>query len=155
MVNVRTQFRILFLALSLLAFFFPVAGYGFTLITPQEAAQPEPPSLLGVKCSRLEGDGPQIKISSPKLNEPVFSPFVVDVSFEAPPDKIIDYGSLRLRYLKFIPIDLTDRIRGYLNNNRLVLKDVNVPQGQHCLQLLIAYTTGEETLREIFLQVIK
>ena len=155
MVNVRTQFRILFLALSLLAFFFPVAGYGFTLITPQEAAQPEPPSLLGVKCSRLEGDGPQIKISSPKLNEPVFSPFVVDVSFEAPPDKSIDYDSLRLMYLKFIPIDLTDRVRGYLNKNRLVLKDVNVPQGQHCLQLLIAYTTGEETLMEIFLQVIK
>jgi len=154
-VNVRTQFRILFLALSLLVFFFPLAGHGFTLITAQEAAQPEPPSLFGVKCSRLEEGGPQIKISSPKLNEPLFTPFVVDVFFEAPPDKTIDYGSLRLRYLKFIPIDLTDRVKGYLSKNRLLVKDVNVPQGQHCLQLLIAYTTGEETLIEIFLQVIK
>ena len=151
----RNRFRILFLALFLLFFFSPMNGYGVTLITPQEAAQPEPPSLFGLKCSRLEGGGPQIKISSPKLDQPLFTPFVIDVSFEAPPDKIIDYGSLRLRYLKFIPIDLTDRIRGYLNKNRLVLKDVNVPQGQHCLQLLIAYTTGEETLMEIFLQVIK
>jgi hypothetical protein len=108
-----------------------------------------------VKCSRLEEGGPQIKISSPKLNEPLFTPIVVDVSFEAPPEKIIDYSSLRLRYLKFIPIDLTDRVKGYLSNNRLLLKDVNVPQGQHCLQLLIAYTTGEETFMEIFLQVIK
>jgi hypothetical protein len=132
-----------------------MAGHGFTLITPQEAYQPEPPSLFGMKCSRLEEGGPQIKISSPKLNEPLFTPFVVDVFFEAPPDKTIDYGSLRLRYLKFIPIDLTDRVKGYLSKNRLLVKDVNVPQGQHCLQLLIAYTTGEETLMEIFLQVIK
>ena len=79
----------------------------------------------------------------------------MDFSFEAPPDKIIDYDSLRLRYLKFIPIDLTDRVRGYLNNNRLVLKDIKVLQGQHCLQLLIAYTAGEETLMEIFLYVFK
>jgi hypothetical protein len=132
-----------------------MAGYGFTLITPQEAAQLGPPSLFEVKCSRLEEGGPQIKISSPKLNEPLFAPFVVDVSFEARPDKTIDYGSLRLRYLKFIPIDLTDRVKGYLSKDRLLVKDVNVPQGQHCLQLLIAYTTGEETLMEIFLQVIK
>src|SRR4030065_71177 len=46
-------FRIFFPALFLFPFFFPVAGHGFALITPQEAAQPEPPSLFGVKCSRL------------------------------------------------------------------------------------------------------
>jgi len=153
--NTRNLFRIFSLPLFLLVFFFPLTGHSLTLIAPQEAAQPEPPSLFGVKCSRLEESGPQIKITSPKPNEPLFTPFVVDVSFEAPPDKTIDYNSLRLKYLKFIPIDLTDRVKGYLSKNRLLVKDVNVPQGQHCLQLLIAYTTGEETLMEIFLQVIK
>jgi hypothetical protein len=155
MANMGNRFRILFLGLFLSLVFSPLTGYGFTLITLQEATQPEPSSLFGVKCSRLEEGGPQIKISSPKPDEPLIAPFVVDVSFEAPPGKTIDYGSLRLRYLKLIPIDLTDRVKGYLTQNRLLLKDVNVPQGQHCLQLLIAYTTGEETLMEIFLQVIK
>jgi hypothetical protein len=153
--TLRNLFRIFSLALFLLVFFFPLIGQSLTLITQQEAAQPSPPSLVGAKCSRLEEGGPQIKISSPKPDKPLIAPFVVDVSFEAPPGKTIDYGSLRLRYLKFIPIDLTDRVKGYLTQNRLLVKDVNVPQGQHCLQLLIAYTTGEETLMEIFLRVIK
>jgi hypothetical protein len=141
-----------------ISFFFfavyPHTGHGFTLITPEEAAKPEL-LLRGVECSRFEGNGPQIKITLPRLGEPLLTPFVVDITFEASSDKVIDYDSLRIRYLKFIPIDLTGRVRPFLNNDRLMVKDVNVPQGRHCLQLLIGYTSGEKTLMEIFLNVIK
>jgi len=149
----RSPFRLLFLSLFLLSLFFPLSGHGFTLITPEEALQPEVPFLK--ECSSLEENGPHIKINAPSLDVPLLTPFIVDIAFEASRNKIIDYDSLRVRYLKFIPIDLTDRVKPYLDNNRLMLKDVKVPQGRHCLQVLIGYKSGEKTLMEILLNVIK
>lgn len=105
--------------------------------------------------TRMEGDGPQIKIHSPNLEEPLSIPFQVDIAFEASPEKTIDFDSLSIKYLKVIAIDLTGRIKPYLNNNRLTVKDVKVPQGRHRLQFFIAYTSGEKTMMEIFLNVEK
>ena len=149
----RSPFRLLFLSLFLLFLLFPLSGHGFTLITTEEALQPEVPFLK--ECSSLEENGPHIKINAPRLDVPLLTPFIVDIAFEASRNKIIDYDSLRVRYLKFIPIDLTDRVKPYLDNNRLMLKDVKVPQGRHCLQVLIGYKSGEKTLMEILLNVIK
>ncbi len=149
----RNPFRLLFVSLFLLSLFFPLSGHSFTLITPEEALQPEVPFLK--ECSSPEENGPHIKINAPKLNLPLLTPFVVDIAFEASRNKIIDYDSLRVRYLKFIPIDLTDRVKPYLDNNRLMLKDVKVPQGRHCLQVLIGYKSREKTLMEILLNVVK
>jgi hypothetical protein len=143
--------------LFLLFAIYPFAGHCFTLITPEEGAQPDAPMIRtrGIKMTRMEGDGPQIKIHSPNLEEPLSIPFLVDIAFEASPNKIIDFESLSIRYLKLIAIDLTGRIKPYLSNNRLMVKDVKVPQGKHRLQLLIAYTSGEETMMEIVLNVEK
>lgn len=103
--------------------------------------------------TRTEGDGPQSKIYSPNLEERLQIPFLLDIAFEASSDKIIDYGSLSVKYLKLVHIDLTGRIRPCLNNNRLMVKEVKVPQGKHRLQLFIAYTSGEKTMMEIVLNV--
>ena len=133
------------------------AGDFLTLITPEEAAQPDAPMIRtrGIKMTRTEGDGPQIKINSPNLEEPLRIPFLLDIGFEASSDKIIDYDSLSVKYLKLIHIDLTRRIKPYLNNDRLMVKDVKVPQGKHHLQLFIAYISGEKTMIEIVLNVEK
>lgn len=143
-----------FLVISIFLFLMdPCSSHPFTLITLEEALQPEVPFLK--ECSSLEENGPHIKINAPKLNMPLLTPFVVDITFEASRNKIIDYDSLRVKYLKFIPIDLTDRVKPYLDDNRLMLKDVKVPQGRHCLQVQIGYQSGEKTLMEILLNVIK
>jgi hypothetical protein len=133
---------------------FPLAGDCLTLITPEEAAQPDQPIPRGMKLTRIEGNGPQIKIHSPDLEEPLHNPFV-DIAFEASPDKTIDFDTLSIKYLKLISIDLTGRIKPYLDNNRLMVKDVRVPQGKHRVQLLIAYTSGEKTMMEIVLNIEK
>lgn len=143
----------LFLLLVLFANY-SFAGDFLTLITPEEAAQPDAPIPRGIK-SRTEGNGPQIKIHSPNLEEPLRIPFVMDIAFEASSDKIIDFDTLSIKYLKLIPIDLTGKIKPYLNNNSLMVKDVKVPKGKHRLQLFIAYTSGEKTTVEILLNVDK
>jgi hypothetical protein len=135
----------------------PFAGDFLTLITPDEAAQPDAPMIRtrGITMTKAEGDGPHIKINSPNVEEPLRIPFVMDIAFEASSDKIIDFDTLSIKYIKLIPIDLTGKIRPYLNNNRLMVKDVKVPQGKHRLQLFIAYTSGEKTMMEIVLSVEK
>ena len=156
MIAIRKRFKLCFWISFILFAIYPFTGNCFTLITPEEAEQPDAPMIRtrGIK-SRTEGDGPQIKIHSPNLEEPLHIPFSMDIAFEASPEKTIDFDSLSVKYLKVIAIDLTGRIKPYLNNNRLMVKDVKVPQGRHRLQLFIAYTSGEKTMMEIFLNVEK
>jgi hypothetical protein len=154
MVKIRKKLA-LCLGISLfLCLIYPEAGFCLTLITYEEAAQPDAPIPRGIK-TRTEGNGPQIKIYSPNIDEPLRVPFMMDISFEASTEKTIDFNSLKIKYLKLVPIDLTGKIKPYLNNNRLMVKDVKVPQGKHRLQLFIAYTSGEKTTMEIVLNVDK
>jgi len=147
---------VLFLLFALFATY-SFAGDFLTLITPEEAAQPDAPMIRtrGIKMTKIEGDGPQIKIHSPNLEEPLRIPFALDIAFEASTDKIIDFDTLSIKYLKLISLDLTGKIKPYLDNNRLMVKDVKVPQGKHRLQLFIAYTSGEKTMMEIVLNTEK
>jgi hypothetical protein len=153
MIQNRNKLACWFLLLLLFANY-SFAGDLLTLVTPEEAAQPDAPIPRGIR-TRTEGNGPQIKVYSPNLEEPLRVPFIMDISFEASSDKIIDFDTLSVKYLKLIPIDLTGKIKPYLNNNRLTVKDVKVPQGKHRLQLFIAYTSGEKTTMEIVLNVEK
>ncbi len=133
----------------------PHTGHCLVLITPEEAAQPDAPLSRGIKLTTIQENGPQIKIYSPNLDELLRIPFLMDIAFESSSDKTIDLTSLSIKYLKLIPINLTGRMKPYLNGNRLMVKDLKVPQGRHRLQLSIAYTSGEKTTMEIVLDVEK
>jgi hypothetical protein len=154
MMKARKVYGFFFYVSLFLLMMYPSTGCGFTLITPEEAAEPDALIPRGIR-TRTEGNGPLIKIHSPNLDEPLKIPFIMDIAFEASPDKIIDVDTLSIKYLKLISIDLTGRIKPYFNNNRLIVKDVKVPRGKHRLQLFIAYTSGEKTMMEILLDVEK
>ena len=155
MMKTRIGLRLFLGVFPLLFALYPHGGQCLNLITPDEAAQPDAPIPRGIKLTTIEGNGPQIKIYSPNLEEPLRVPFMMDIAFEASSDKTIDPTSLAIKYLKLIPIDLTGRMKPYLNGNRLVVKDLKVPQGKHRLQLSIAYTSGEKTMMEFVLNVEK
>jgi len=155
MLKIRTRLILFFGVFALLFTLHPHAGDCLVLITPEEAAQPDAPISRGIKLTTIQEKGPQIKIHSPNLDEPLRIPFLMDIAFEAASDKTVDPASLSIKYLKLIPIDLTGRMKPYLNDNRLVIKDLKVPQGKHRLQFSIAYTSGEKTMMEIVLNVEK
>ena len=155
MPKIGNKVKLIFLISFQLFLVYPNAGHCITLITPEEAAQPDAPTIRGVKLTTIEGNGPQIKIYSPNLEEPLRIPLIMDIAFEASPDKTIDFDSLSIKYLKLIAIDLTGRMKPHLNGNRLVVRDVKVPQGKHRLQFSIAYTSGEKTMMEIVLNAEK
>ena len=155
MIQIRNKLKLILLISLQLFLVYPYAGYCLTLITLEEVTQPDAPIPRGIKLTKIEGNGPQIKIYSPNLEEPLRIPFIMDITFEAPSDKTIDLDILSIKYLKLIAIDLTGKIKPYLNENRLMVKDIKVPQGKHRLQLSIAYTSGEKTMMEIVLNVDK
>jgi hypothetical protein len=155
MMKMRTGLILFFGVIPLLFAIYPHAGYCLTLIAPEEAAQPDAPIPRGIKLATIQENGPQVKIYSPNLEGPLRIPFVMDIAFEASSDKTIDFDSLSIKYLKLIAIDLTGRMKPYLNGNRLLVKDLKVPQGKHRLQFSIAYISGEKTMMEIVLNVEK
>jgi hypothetical protein len=160
MIKIRRRLILCLGVSSLLSTLFSTgsfAGDFLALITPEEAAQPDAPMIKtrGIKMTKTEGDGPKIKINSPNLEEPLLIPFLLDIAFEASTDKIIDFDTLNVKYLKLISIDLTGKIKPHLSNNRLIVKEVKVPQGKHRLQVFIAYTSGEKTTMEIVLNTEK
>jgi len=153
--KMKTRLILFSWIIPLLVVVYPHAGRGLTLITAEEAAQPDALIPRGIKMTTVQESGPQIKIYSPNPDEPLRIPFLMDIAFEASSDKTIDPTSLSIKYLKLISIDLTDRIKPYLNDNRLTVKDLKVPQGKHHLQFSIAYTSGEKTMMDIVLNVEK
>ncbi|MCX5814082.1 MAG: hypothetical protein NT178_16300 [Proteobacteria bacterium] len=146
-----------FIGFIVLAGFLCIANVclGVTLITPEEAARPDKPVVTsrGIDILQSGDDGPVVRILAPKQYETLQTPVGMEVVFEATPDKTIDYETLTIKYLKLISIDITDRLKPFLKNNRLLATGVCVPQGKHRLQLSIAYVSGEKTTMDIVLKV--
>jgi hypothetical protein len=114
------------------------------LVTEGEAMLPAPPAARSP--ASLPKDGPVIKVQAPQLTADVSPPFAVDVVFEprasgAPPKM----DSLKVTYLKVIEVDVTDRFKPYLKDNRLFVEKANVPQGRHRLKISIADLEGRTT----------
>jgi hypothetical protein len=64
MIKIRNKLKLVLLVSFHLLLIYPYAGHCFTLITPEEAAQPDAPMIRtrGFKLTTKEDDGPQIKI---------------------------------------------------------------------------------------------
>lgn len=119
-----------------------VPDQGVWLITEGEAALAPAP----VSRAPLPDDGPIIKIVTPQQGAEVTSPFAVEIQFEprpggAPPKM----DTLRLTALKVFEIDITDRVKPYVGESRLFVKEAKIPTGRHRLKLTIADAAGNLT----------
>ena len=114
------------------------------LVTEGEAMLAAPPTARA--AAPLPKDGPVIKIQTPQIAAELSPPFVVDVVFEpragggAP-----KMDSLKVTYLKLIEVDVTDRFKPFLKENRLYVEKANVPQGRHRLKITITDMDGHTT----------
>ena len=121
------------------------------LVTEGEAMLPSPPAARG--SAELPKNGPVIKIERPALMSDLSTPFPVEVVFEPRPGGApVKMDSLKVTYLKVIEVDVTDRFKPYIKENRLLVEKANVPQGKHRLKILIADQDGKMTAE--ILQVI-
>lgn len=127
------------------------------LILPDEARALDAPVSHGqplLKPMSLSSNGPRITVHKPELLNQVRPPVDILVSF-APGDSGAkpDLSSLRVHLLKFINIDITDRLKKFLKADRLDVIGAEVPAGNHRLRVTVADTAGQESQREFRLVI--
>ncbi|MGH0033566.1 MAG: hypothetical protein ACQGVK_00920 [Myxococcota bacterium] len=130
------------------------AGSGpLVLITPEEA---ELPNLSPVASVEDLTDGPEIRIVSPEPDSTQPTTFPVEIEFHegpsgAPPNLL----SLKVTYKKAWGIDITSRLSGYVEENRISVPDVIFPSGKHTVLIYIEDEMEKASTRHLTVRVEK
>lgn len=70
-----------------------------------------------------------------------------------PKSVTIDLSSLKVTLLKFIPIDLTDRLKSYVNQDGIMVKEAKVPTGAYRVRITLSDVQGKTSMREISFEI--
>jgi hypothetical protein len=94
-----------------------------------------------------------ITVRSPLEGQESQSPLDVDVEFGPGPSGLpVREETLKVAYPLLISIDLTEKVKPFLQENRLNVKGVAIPAGRHKIRVTIADSGGNissATLRVI------
>jgi hypothetical protein len=109
------------------------------LITADEAAQPAQPA--GELNRRGVTRGPKIVLVSP-ASAAATSPLHVQFKFETFGGARIDSKDVKVVYLKKPAIDLTDRVKPFVQGSGIDIDQAEVPPGQHVLRVDVTDSDG-------------
>lgn len=126
------------------------------LITPQEAAMaPAPEGLSGgeIPVGGESDLGPKIEVVKPTDGGSAPSPVEVDVKF-APKLSPVDLASLKVSVVKFINIDITDRVRAHASANGIHVPGAQIPLGKHTVRISIADQDGLRSVKDVTFEVL-
>lgn len=127
------------------------------LITPEEAAMAPAPEISGESSLQIESDelsfGPGIEVIKPKEGDRAEAPIEVFIKF-TPQSDPVDIKSLKVSVVKFITIDITDRLKDYSSPEGIHVKEAKIPKGKHTVRISIADTNGMYSKKEINFEVI-
>ena len=129
-------------------------------ITPEEAAMPPAAQTsrfrggehfeLGRKDSEV---GPIITVEKPQMGVPQNSPMEIVVKF-VPRSHPVDLSTLEVELVKFINIDITDRVVEYTTEKGIQLKEADIPLGEHRVRIALADITGAGNVQEFLFEVL-
>jgi len=126
------------------------------LITSDEARQPDavPGEVRGVREGVTAGDpqGPEIVVDSPEDGKHYQPPVAIEIAFR-PRASQVDVTSLEVAYLKWISIDITDRVRPYATASGIRVANAELPKGSHKVRVTIADVEGRKTERTMQITV--
>lgn len=132
------------------------AETGDWLITPEEAAMDpaaEPPrGIIGVGREDISA-GPVIEVVEPLNGGRGSMPIQVLIHF-TPRSEPVDLASLKVTLVKFIPIDITDRIRPFVTPEGIQVKEAKIPPGKHRVRITVADKAGDLSVKEVSFEVL-
>ena len=100
-------------------------------------------------------EGPTISIASPTHNATYEGPFPIKVEFlPGPKGYEVDISSLKLEYKKAWGIDITDRVRDYIQGSVIDVKESELPTGRHTVEIEIA-DVEHNLSRQTFTVIVK
>jgi hypothetical protein len=117
------------------------------IVTEEESKQPDAPARKKGFGSEELKDGPIITFNKPTFGSEVQKPVAIDISF-SPRNAPIDLSSLKVTYVKFISIDITDRIKEYFSPTGVKIANASLPVGSHKLQFSLR-DVGDHLTEEI------
>jgi hypothetical protein len=120
------------------------------LITEQEAKLPTPRGAI-VTDRRGVTRGPKINLIDE--SEPVHSPMHFRVTFETFGGAKIDPDSVKVTYLKTPNVDLTPRIKTFVQNDGIDIPDVELPVGDHIVRVDVKDSDGRIGSRSFVLRI--
>lgn len=127
------------------------------LITPEEAALASAPEVSGESPSQIESGGlnlgPIIEVVKPIDGDRAEAPIEIFIKF-TPQSEPVDIKSLKVSVVKFISIDITDRVKDYSSPEGIHVKEAKIPQGKHTVRISIADISGIYSRKEITFEVI-
>jgi hypothetical protein len=100
-------------------------------------------------------DGPEIDVVRPGGGEIGQQPVEIDVEFKlskggAEPNM----STLKVRYIKFFTIDITDRVKPFVAGNRIHAPQAEFPKGDHTVELYVEDTQGKASSKVIEFKVL-
>ena len=140
------------LLLSCLAAIFsaPNPAYAAQLITAEEAKLPPPKGAVATD-RRGVTRGPKVEFVP--AAEPLHSPVHLQLKFEPFGGAKIDPESVRVTYLRTPNVDLTARIKSYVQPTGIDIPDVELPPGEHTVRVDIKDTDGRAGTASFVLKV--
>lgn len=121
------------------------------LITEEEAKLP-PPKGAVVTDRRGVTRGPKIKVIDE--SEPMHSPMHLKLAFESFGGAKIDPDSVKVTYLKTPNVDLTPRIKPFVQTAGIDIPDVELPVGDHLIRVDVKDSDGRIGSTSFVLKVV-
>jgi hypothetical protein len=121
------------------------------LITQEEAKLPPPRGAIGADRRGITR-GP--KVGFVASGEQVHSPMHLQLKFEPFGGAKIDTDSVKITYLRTPNVDLTARVKPFIQPNGIDIPDVEVPAGEHMVRVDIKDSDGRIGTTSFVLKVV-
>ena len=128
----------------------PMAAVAMPLITPEEAALPP---LKGAVPNAGRGitRGPKIQVTEVEGLHP--SPMRFHVKFQTYGGSNIDLDALKVTYLKSPVVDLTARIKPFVQAAGIDMPDAQLPPGEHLVRVDVKDSEGRTASTSFLLKI--
>ena len=118
---------------------FGPARAGQKLITEDEAKLPPPRGAVAADRRGITR-GPKVEVVS--LSDPVRSPMHFRLKFESYGGSKIDTDSVKVTYLRTPNVDLTPRVKAFVQATGIDMPDVELPAGDHMVRVDVKDSDG-------------
>jgi hypothetical protein len=120
------------------------------LITDEEAKLPPPKGAIATDRRGITR-GPKIELIDDK--EPVHSPMHLQLKFESYGGAKIDPDSVKVTYMRTPNVDLTGRVKPFVQPAGIDIPDVDLPVGDHMVRVDIKDSDGRSGSTSFVLKV--
>lgn len=138
-------------AVALFTAFATTRGHADVLITAEEAQLPPPKGAVGNE-RRGVTRGPKVELVSPTE---IQSPSKFQLKFQSFGGATIDLSAVKVVYMRTPNVDLTSRIKTYLQPTGVDMADVVLPPGEHMLRVDIKDSDGRAGSTSFVLKVAR